>query len=82
MGWGYGMGGGWLLMTLWWVLLIAVVVALVVWIFPRETRRSADPRPAPTPRDVLDQRLARGEIDIETYRTLRQELSGTEPSRR
>jgi putative membrane protein len=81
MGWGYGMGGGWLVMTLSWVLLIAAVIALVVWIFPRDTRRAGGSWPAPSPREVLDRRLARGEIDVETYRTLRQELSGTESSR-
>jgi len=29
---------------------------------------------------VLDARLARGEIDVETYRRLRAELAGTAPS--
>jgi putative membrane protein len=80
MGWGYGMGGGWLVMTLSWVLLMGVIIALVVWIFPRDPRRrSGESWPAPNPREVLDQRLSRGEIDVETYRTLRQELSGSEP---
>jgi putative membrane protein len=84
MGWGYGMGGGWLIMTLSWVLLIAILVGLVMWIFPRDPRRgSASSVPQqPSPQEILDRRLARGEIDVETYRLLREELTRTEPSHR
>lgn len=83
MGWGYGMGGGWLLMTISWVLLIAVLIGLAVWIFPRQTRRTdeAARRPSarrPSPREVLDQRLASGELDVDNYRQLRAELTNTE----
>jgi len=83
MGWGYGMGGSWLLMSGLWLLLIVVLVGLVVWIFPRDTRRgdSGQVR-SRTPREVLDERLARGEIDVETYRVLREELSRSDPARR
>jgi putative membrane protein len=72
------MGGGWVLMTLFWVLLIVAVVGLVVWIFPRGTRPSGASQQPVSPREVLDLRLARGEIDVATYRALRQELHGPE----
>jgi putative membrane protein len=75
MGWGYGMGGvGWLLMTGFWVLLIAVLVGLAAWIFPRQGRQTPT-APAASAREVLDQRLARGEIDVETYQAVRDELA-------
>jgi putative membrane protein len=75
MDWGYGMGGGeWLLMTGFWVVLIAVLVGLAAWIFPRQARQTPS-APAGSAREVLDQRLARGEIDVETYRAVRDELA-------
>lgn len=81
MDWGYGMGGGgWLLMTLTWLLLIVAVVALVAWLLPRGSRPGTGGNGEPTALDVLDARLARGEVDLETYRSLRAEL--TKGSRR
>ena len=82
MDWGYGMGGyGWLMMTGLWVVLIAVLAALAAWIFPRE-RHAGSGRPALSARELLDHRLARGEIDPETYRSLRDELSAGGTARR
>jgi putative membrane protein len=78
MGWGYGMSPwGWLIMTGSWLLLIAVIIAAVIWLLPRGGGpRAGRPGGTDPARAVLDQRLARGEIDVETYRTLRDELSG------
>jgi putative membrane protein len=77
MHWGYGMGaGGWLAMTALWLVLIVAAVALAIWIFPTESqRREDDPPSGHTPRDVLDERLARGEIDVETHQVLLAELT-------
>jgi putative membrane protein len=84
---GYGMGtGGWILMILFWVLIVGLIVFAVIRIFPgRDTQPSPPaphvPRPpAETPRDILDRRLAGGEIDLETYDRLREKLGahGTE----
>lgn len=62
--------GGWVGM----IVFLLVVVALVVWaltrLFPGEAQDSA--------RLALDARLARGEIDPETYRLVREELEGLE----
>jgi len=84
MGWGYGMGAaGWLVMTGLWLVLILGAVGLVMWLFPRETRRGSAPEGAGrTPRELLDERLARGEVDVETYRVLREELARTGVSKR
>jgi putative membrane protein len=69
MGSGFGMGGGM------WILWIALI-GLVVWALYAVTGRM---RPPPdnrreTPLDVVKKRLARGEIDAEEYRRLRDEL--------
>lgn len=64
--------GGWIGMIALW----AVVVALVIWgvcrLFPAHNATDA--------RGALDQRLARGEIDAETYRLIRDELDGLRPA--
>jgi uncharacterized membrane protein len=67
------------------LLLIGGVIALVVWLVTRTVRRSAGDAsaasmPALRPRDVLDHRLARGEVDIPTYRALVDELGRGGPS--
>ena len=78
MGWGYGMGwGGWLVMSGLWLVLIVGVVVLATRMLHGEGGRPAGPGPGsgPTPREVLDQRLARGEIDVETHQMLLAELT-------
>ena len=72
---GYDVGtGGWTMM----VVLPLVVLALVIWVLAR----LAPPRPETTgavterPREILDRRLARGEIDSDTYDRLRAKIAG------
>jgi uncharacterized membrane protein len=80
-----GMGtGGWVLMSLMWLLLLVVIVGLVVWAFwfrGERDRRNATTRgtahPLETPLGILQHRLARGEIDEASYERLRARL--TEP---
>ena len=63
--------GGWTGMAAFWL----VVIALAIWglsrLFPG--------RPTESARSTLDGRLARGEIDPETYRLIREELDGMDP---
>jgi len=84
---GTGMGGfGWMGMGLLWLVLIGVIVWLVIRLLPgrsQQTPSAAPPAVPPTgagPQDdvpagpaleILDQRLASGEVDVETYRTIR-----------
>lgn len=75
--WGSGVHWwGWLLgaaaMVLFWALVAWAIWTLVAWVrIDRDKEpRSAPPGP-PSPRDVLDQRLARGEIGPDEYRRLR-----------
>ena len=76
MGWyGGGMGwGGWLGMGIFWIALLALIIWLVVKLLPsgeRGARPPADPSQGESPMEILDRRLARGEIDVETYQMQR-----------
>ena len=77
-GWGNGMGaGGWTLMIIFWVVLIAVVGLAITRLFPSvRGGGSADDGPASqSPEQLLAGRLARGEIDVEAYERLHEVLS-------
>ncbi|MCL7751899.1 SHOCT domain-containing protein [Guyparkeria hydrothermalis] len=62
-----GFGGGF--MWIIWVLLIGVVVWLLFAISRQD--RSLE---SPSPKEILDRRYARGEIDDETYERMKKEL--------
>ncbi len=64
-----GGAGGWLLTVAAW----AAVVGLVVWAVCRMFPEHRDPGAGA----LLDARLASGEIDLDTYRRLRDELAAT-----
>jgi putative membrane protein len=74
---GYGMGtAGWIMMFIFWAALLGLIFWAVVRIFPE--RRQASPPNAPDerPLEILDRRLAQGEIDPATYDELRARLTG------
>ena len=76
MGWYHdGMGGGgWILMTLAMVAFWALVIFAIVAIF-RGTQRPTESTPdRRDPRQILDERFARGEIDEEEYHARRSVL--------
>lgn len=83
-GWGYGdMGAwGWVSMTVLWVAIIVLVVWVVARLFPRREDPTRPPERAERPEEILDGRLARGEIDTETYTQLRATLSERPPAGR
>jgi putative membrane protein len=71
--WYDSMGAGdWLVMSVLWVALIALIVWAIAHLFPQRGRDSADL--AERPEEILDRRLASGEIDAGTYDTLRGKL--------
>ena len=82
-GWNGGMGAaGWLFMSLFWVLLLVVIIWAAAQLFPgrRDTLSTAtgpmlEPKAAENPQQILDRRLASGEIDVETYEKLRETLA-------
>ena len=77
MMWGYYNNGAmWLWMTIYALIGLAVVVAIVAWALARfrhETNSTAIPA-APSAREILDQRYARGELDAATYQRMREAL--------
>ena len=82
MGWyGGGMTGfAWMGMGLFWLALLGLIVWLVIRLFPG---KSQEPKAATAAAvspvasaaapalAILDERLASGEVDVETYRTIR-----------
>jgi putative membrane protein len=67
--------GGWVLMSVFWVALVALVVWVLVRLLPtRADDHQAKDETSDTPREVLDRRLAGGEIDVQTYEQLREKL--------
>lgn len=69
MGYGFGFGGAWML--LFWVFVIAGIVWLVLTLSRSQTREHDSGRDAV---QILEVRLARGEIDAEEFRTRRAAL--------
>lgn len=65
---------GLLLMLIFWVLLITLGIWLVKVIMSNDNRRQASDRGNLSPREILDQRYARGEIDREQYEMMKRDL--------
>ena len=74
MNWSDGMGsGGWAVMAVFWVLLIAGMVWAAV-VLLRRSDHSTGPVAVVGPSEILDRRLASGEIDSATYDELHSKL--------
>lgn len=80
--WCSGMGvGGWVVMIGLWVGLIAAAVWGIARLLPANQRQSRPARDdwSGTPREILDKRLASGQITPQTYEQLLRELTITRP---
>lgn len=81
---GYGLmhgGGYWLgmgLHGLFWILLAAAIAFMVIWAVRSAGRPYSEAAPGvgPSPREVLDARYARGEIEQDEYLTRKKTLEG------
>jgi len=70
-----GFFGGWgivgmILMVVFWVAIIVLFVLALRWLIDPERRQPSEPtteRPPPSPLEILQTRLARGEIDKEEF---------------
>lgn len=75
-GWGAGNTVVMGLMMLFWIAVLGVVIWALVHFLRGNGNTAAGVLAAPTPRLVLDHRLAAGEIDAEQYAQLRRLLDG------
>jgi putative membrane protein len=82
-GWAWWQAGlMWLAMIAFWVLLIWLIYALVTGVIGRGRQPERDEeRHGDDARRILDERLARGEIDLEEYQRLRDVIEGRAGSR-
>jgi putative membrane protein len=72
--------GGWVLMAVFWAALLALIVWALVRLLPTRAEGRREPAHASEkPREILDRRLAGGEIDAETYQQLRGTLEDPQP---
>ena len=68
--WGFGMGFG---MWIFWIIVIAMIVALVRIAFGTESNKKPS-NPHDDALEILKQRYARGEIDKDEYEYMKKEL--------
>lgn len=81
MNWSGGMGAaGWVFMSIAWVLLIAAIVWAVAALSGR-TGHTSGATTTDRPEEILDRRLASGEIDSDTYEALRAKLRAAHAQR-
>ena len=81
----YGYGGNWIwmiLMSIFWLVLIGVIAWAVVRLVQRPGEGERHVRRRETPQEILDRRLASGEIDADEYARVRDHLAGREPGSR
>jgi putative membrane protein len=70
-------GDWWLVMMVFWVVLIAGIVWVGVRLLTRSTSVDQPSGTGEQPQQILERRLAEGEIDVETYDALREKLRVT-----
>jgi putative membrane protein len=82
MNWSGGMGAaGWVMMSVLWVILIAAIVWAFAALFGRGDRAAGGAATSERPEEILDRRLASGEIDADTYDALRTKLRAARAQR-
>jgi putative membrane protein len=83
MGWyGGGMGWlGWLGMGVFWLILLGLIVWVVVRLLPSSSGGTTR-TPGESPLEILDRRLASGEIDLDTWQAQRAALLGAQHDRK
>ena len=70
---GWMMGGMWPFSILFWILVVAGVVLIVRWLTARDGQEKVSPTESPL--DILKTRYAKGEIDKETFETMKRDIA-------
>ena len=73
------MGGMWPLSILFWILVVAGVVLIVRGLTARDGQEKT--LPAESPLDILKTRYAKGEIDKETFETMKRDIAAIDDER-
>lgn len=84
MGYGWGMGaGGWIAMMVFWVALLVLIVWAIARAFPTsDSQRGGDAPRQESSEEILDRRYAAGELDTETYQSMRATLDAARSTRK
>ena len=81
MGWygGDGMGSlGWLGMGVFWLVLLGLIVWLIVRLLPDSSSSSLSRDTVDSALDILDRRLANGQLDLPSWQAQRAALLGVQ----
>lgn len=70
---GWGMGGGWLFMLLFWGLVVALIAGLMIRIAGKRRDPASHGESA---MDILKKRYAKGEITREEYESVKKDITG------
>jgi len=83
---GHMTAAGWILSVLWTLIIIALVVVGIVWLVSalgnRDTQPPASEAPGASAREILDRRLASGELTVEQHEQLRETIDDPAPAAR
>ena len=80
---GHMSAAGWILSVLWTLIIIALVVAGMMWLISalrnQQNRGPSAEASGPSAREILDRRLASGELNVEQYKQLRDTIGDAAP---
>jgi uncharacterized membrane protein len=71
--------GGWVISILWTVIIFALIAGAVAWLVAELSNRNprrTDTSPEGSAREILDRRLAKGELTVEEHKELREAIGG------
>lgn len=69
--------GGWIISILWTLIVFALIAGAIAWLVAELSGRNATTRGATyegSAREILDRRLAKGELTVEQYKEVRETL--------
>jgi uncharacterized membrane protein len=80
MSWGNHMStGAWILAIFGMLIILALIVGTLAWLLSDLGGHGGSPAPGVSAREILDRRLASGEIARDEYDQLREKLATTSP---